>query len=366
MEVGWVGIGRMGLPMAQRVLKAGHSLKIWNRTRAKAEPLQALGATVVERIEDLRAAEAVVTMLSTGKDVMEVCLGRGGLAAPDANKVPGIIVDCSTIGMDELKEVREKLAARGVQYLAAPVSGNPKCVIAGKLSAVVSGPKAAYDKVAPVVTAFAARGVAYAGEGELARICKIAHNVFLAAMIENLIEVTLLAQKAGIPRHAFLQFINNSVLGSIFTQYKTPGLVNADYTPTFTVPLLRKDVDLGLEAARQLGVAMPVTAAMREVIQAHLGMATTKQDPAGFLGQDFNALLDTLAQFSGVKVGLRERRGTHRPGSIKQLPTGFHSHPVRPIGRMGWVGDRSFSGTGSRPGSGPGSGRPPAKAIRIS
>ncbi len=302
MEIGWIGIGRMGLPMAERVLKAGHSLKIWNRTRSKAEPLKALGATIVDRMEDLRAVDVVVTMLSTGKDVIEVCVGKGGLAAPDANKVPGIIVDCSTIGMDESKEVREKLAARGVQYLAAPVSGNPKCVIAGKLSAVVSGPKAAYDKIEPIVTAFAARGVAYAGEGELARICKIAHNVLLASTFEALIEVTLLAQKAGIPRHAFLKFINNSVMGSIFTQYKSPALVNADFTTTFTVPLLRKDVDLGLESARQLGVAMPVTAAMREVIQSHLGMATTKKDPQAFLGQDFAALLETLAQFSAVKI----------------------------------------------------------------
>ena len=302
MDIGWIGIGRMGRPMAERALKAGHSLRIWNRTRSKAEPLAALGATVVDRIEDLRGAEAVMTMLSTGKDVMDVCFGKGGLAAADASTVPGIIVDCSTIGMDESKEAREKLAARGVQYLAAPVSGNPKCVIAGKLSAVVSGPKPAFAKVEPIISAFAVRGVAYAGEGELARICKIAHNVFLAAVIENLIEVTLLAQKAGVPRHAFLSFINNSVMGSIFTQYKSPALVNADYTTTFTVPLLRKDIDLGLDAARRLGVAMPVTAAVREVVQAHLGMAAAEKDPEAYLGMDFAAMLETLARFGAAKI----------------------------------------------------------------
>ena len=302
MEIGWIGIGRMGFPMVQRVLKAGHPVKIWNRTRSKAEPLKSQGATLVERMEELRESEVVMTMLSTGKDVIEVCFGKGGLAAPDAGTVPGIVVDCSTIGMDESKEVRDTLAGRGVRYLAAPVSGNPKCVIAGKLSCVVSGPKAAYDKVEPLLEAFAARGVAYAGEGELARICKIAHNVFLAAMIENLIEITLLAQKAGVPRHAFLRFVNNSVLGSIFTQYKSPALVNLDYTTTFTVPLLRKDVDLGLEAARRLGVAMPVTAAMREVLQSHLGMAAAKADPDAYQGLDFAALLDTLAQFAGMTL----------------------------------------------------------------
>ena len=199
-------------------------------------------------------------------------------------------------------DVRERLAARGVQYLAAPVSGNPKCVIAGKLSSVVSGPRAAFDKVEPLIKAFALRGVAYVGEGEVARICKIAHNVFLAVVIENLIEVTLLAQKAGVPRHAFLQFINNSVMGSIFTQYKSPALINLDFTPTFTAPLQRKDVDLGLEAARKLGVAMPVTAAMREVLQTHFGLATQQPDPEAYLAKDFAALIETLASFAGMKV----------------------------------------------------------------
>ena len=198
--------------------------------------------------------------------------------------------------------MREKLAARGVQYLAAPVSGNPKCVVAGKLSCVVSGSRAAYDKVAHLLEACAARGVAYAGEGELARICKIAHNVFLAGMIETLIEVTLLAEKAGVPRHAFLSFINNSVLGSIFTQYKSPALVNLDFTTTFTIPLLRKDIDLGLDAARRMGVAMPVTAAMREVVQSHFGVATLQKDPEAYLGKDFAALIETLALASGMKL----------------------------------------------------------------
>lgn len=302
MEIGWIGVGRMGFPMAARLLKAGHPLKIWNRTRSKAEPLAAHGATLVDHIDQLRSADVVMTMLATGKDLSEVCFGKDGLAADGARQVPGIVVDCSTIGFDKSNDVRERLAARGVQYLAAPVSGNPKCVIAGKLSSVVSGPRAAFDKVEPLIKAFALRGVAYVGEGEVARICKIAHNVFLAVVIENLIEVTLLAQKAGVPRHAFLQFINNSVMGSIFTQYKSPALINLDFTPTFTAPLQRKDVDLGLEAARKLGVAMPVTAAMREVLQTHFGLATQQPDPEAYLAKDFAALIETLASFAGMKV----------------------------------------------------------------
>ncbi|HEY1720410.1 MAG TPA: NAD(P)-dependent oxidoreductase [Magnetospirillaceae bacterium] len=313
MEIGWIGVGRMGLPMATRLVKAGHKLKVWNRTRAKAEPLAALGAVIVDRMEDLRHANVLFTMLATGHDLEEVCFGTFGLADSGAQKRPRIIVDCSTIGLDESKAIREKLTARGVHYLAAPVSGNPQCVVAGLLSTVVSGPRSAFDMVEAIMRDYALGGVSYAGEGDLSRICKIAHNVFLAGVIEHLIEVTLLAQKAGVPRHAFLNFINGSVLGSVFTTYKSPGLVNLDFPATFTPTLLRKDIDLGLAAARELGVPMPGTVAVREVLQAHFGVAQTKADPDAYLAQDFNTLIETMALHAGI---------TLTPENV-QMPTGF-------------------------------------------
>jgi 3-hydroxyisobutyrate dehydrogenase len=300
-NLGWVGIGRMGLPMVTRLLAAGYALKVWNRTAAKAEPLVAKGATIVPKLADLRSTEIVFTMLATGKDLLEVCFGAHGLVGGKGN-APKIIVDCSTIGIDESGAVRAKLAEHGVDYLAAPVSGNGKCVTAGKLSCVVSGKEAAYEAVKPMIETFAVRGSAYVGEGELARVCKIAHNVMLAVVMENLMEVTLLAQKAGVPRHAFLKFINNSVVGSIFTQYKSPALVNLDWTTTFTPVLLKKDIDLGLESGRKYDVPMPVTAAAREVLQSHFGAATLKHDPAAYLQKDFAALLETMALGAGVKL----------------------------------------------------------------
>ena len=156
--------------------------------------------------------------------------------------------------------------------------------------------------VEPIIEVFAPRGVFYVGEGDLARICKIAHNVMLGVVIENLCEITLLAEKAGVPRHAFLAFMNNSVLGSIFTRYKSPALVNLDWTTTFTPELLRKDLDLGLELSRELDVPMPVTATTREVLQTHFGAATLKPDPAKYLAGDFAALLETLALASGMRL----------------------------------------------------------------
>ena len=160
-------------------------------------------------------------------------------------------------------------------------------VKAGKLSAVASGPKAAFEIAKPYMLSFAPRGVSYVGEGELSRICKIAHNVMLGVVIQNLAEITILAQKAGVPRHAFLDFMNNGVMGSIFTRYKSNAFVNLDWTTTFTPELLRKDLDLGLEAARGLDVPMPVTAATREALQAHFGAAHAASRSAGLPGEGF-------------------------------------------------------------------------------
>ncbi|MEM8856462.1 MAG: NAD-binding protein, partial [Pseudomonadota bacterium] len=139
-------------------------------------------------------------------------------------------------------------------------------------------------------------------EGELARFCKIAHNVLLGVVIQNLAEITILAQKAGVPRTAFLEFINNSVMGSIFTRYKTNALVNLDWTTTFTPALLRKDLDLGLAAGTDVGVPMPVTAATREALQAHFGAAQLQDDPEAYLQMDFAALLETVAIGAGVTL----------------------------------------------------------------
>ncbi len=301
MEIGWIGIGRMGFPMVQRLLKAGHRVHVFNRTRAKAEPLAGQGAVVLERLDALRRADVVFTMLAAGGDVRAVYFGPDGLIAPEG-PAPKIVVDCSTIGVEESSALREELGARGVAYLAAPVSGNPRCVETGKLGSVVSGPRAAFDRVAHLIEIYAANGVAYVGEGELARTCKIAHNVFLAAIMVSLSEVTLLAHKAGVPRHAFLKFINRSPLGSLFTHYKTAGLVNLDFTPTFTAALLRKDVDLGLEAAHDLGVVMPIAATTREIVQAHLGLAAGRPHAEAYLQRDFAALVETMARLSGVTL----------------------------------------------------------------
>lgn len=295
MKIGWIGVGRMGAPMAARLIRAGYDVSIWNRTRARAETEELKGATVVQSRSELAGVNVLFTMVNTGKDLKEICFGPEGMFRDGLKEMPKLLVDCSTIGMDESAEVRAGLETLGVRFLAAPVSGNPKCVRAGKFSCVVSGPLDAYESVKPLLLAIAPRGAAYAGEGELARMCKIAVNLMLAVVNANMAEVILLAEKAGVKRSAFLEFLNNSVMGSTFTRYKSPAFVNLDWTTTFPPTGMRKDMDLGLSIARQLEVPMPVVAVTRELLQMHIGMA--KGGPE----QDFAALFDTLAKLAGAK-----------------------------------------------------------------
>jgi 3-hydroxyisobutyrate dehydrogenase len=300
-KIGWIGMGRMGFPMAERLLKAGYDVSIWNRTRAKAEPLAKIGGKVVDKLFDLKDVDVLFSIVSTGKDLEQVYFGKNSVTG-HGGKIPKIFVDCSTISVEESASIRDRLAQLGSEFVAAPVSGNAKVIKAGKLSTVVSGSEAACKTVTPMLEVVAPQGVSYVGEGELARICKIAHNVMLAVVIENLIEITLLANKMGVPRHAFLAFMNNGVMGSMFTRYKSPALVNLDWTTTFTPELLRKDLDLGLALGRDWDVVMPVTAAAREMLQSHFGAATLKAKPDEYLQKDFAALMETMGLASGMKL----------------------------------------------------------------
>ena len=290
-SVGWIGIGRMGYAMAERVAKAGADLTVWNRTRAKAEPLAAAGAKVARAVTDLAGCDVVFVMVSTSKDVDAVISGAGGLLSSAAQ--PKLIVECSSISLEASAALRATLSARGVALLAAPVSGNAKVIKAGKLSFVCSGPRDAFDAALPFLRMIAP-AASYVGEGELARIVKICHNVFLGVVTQSLAEITVLAQKAGVPRHAFLAFMNDSVMGSVFTRYKSPAFVNLDFSVTFTPELLRKDLDLGLDAGRRFDVPMPLASVTRDIVQTMIGR--------GMVDEDFAQLLLLQAQASGIEL----------------------------------------------------------------
>jgi 3-hydroxyisobutyrate dehydrogenase-like beta-hydroxyacid dehydrogenase len=277
--------------MAARLAKGGADVTVWNRTRAKAEPLAQYGAKIADNLADLAPCDIVFAMVSTYEDVNEVIAGPAGLLSGGGG--PKMVVECSSISLEGSAALRSLLAARGIEMLAAPVSGNAKVIKAGRLSFVCSGPRAAFDAALPCLKAIAP-AASYVGEGELARIVKICHNVFLGVVTQSLAEITVLAQKAGVPRHAFLDFMNQSVMGSTFSRYKTPALVNLDFKVTFTPKLLRKDLDLGLDAARHFEVPMPLASITRDLVQTLIGH--------GMDDEDFAKLIVLQARASGLEL----------------------------------------------------------------
>ncbi|GAA4106933.1 NAD(P)-dependent oxidoreductase [Actinomadura miaoliensis] len=303
MDVGWIGTGRMGTAMVERLADADVNVTVWNRTIAKAEPLRDHGATLAGSLAEMRGKQVVFTMLTNDAALRAVLTGDDGLLA-GTDQVPDVIVDCSTVSPETSAALRQACAKHGAAFLAAPVSGNPGAVRAGQLAIAVSGPRDAYDRVAPLLERIG-RSVSYMGDGDSARLVKIAHNLLLGVLTQGLAEITVLAEKGGVPRHAVLEFLNNSVLGSVFTRYKTPAFVNLDYTPTFTPPLLKKDFDLGLSAARTLDVPMPVVELTARLVQSLVESGHVDEDFAVLLTQQATAAdLELTPENANVDDGL--------------------------------------------------------------
>lgn len=292
VRIGWIGTGRMGAALVDRLLAAGHDVAVQNRTRAKTDALALRGATVVDTPAGLADRDVVFVMVSGSADLTHVLTGDGGLFTDPAT-APRIVVDSSTVSIESSAEARNAALARGTAFLAAPVSGNPKVVRAGRLTLAVSGPRTAFDEVEPLLLALG-RNATYLGDGEVARLAKICHNVFLGVVIQSLAEITLLAERGGTSRAAFLEFLNDSVLGSTFTRYKSPALVNLDFTPTFTMPLLAKDFDLAYDVAHALAVPMPLASAAAQLVAGAVG--------AGHRDEDFATLILEQARRAGMTL----------------------------------------------------------------
>jgi 3-hydroxyisobutyrate dehydrogenase-like beta-hydroxyacid dehydrogenase len=292
LRVGWIGCGRMGSAMAKRLIAETSEVLVTNRTRAKAEALGELGAGVVDHPVDLADCDVVFVMVSADPQLLEVMSGPLGILANE-DVAPRIIIDCSTVSTGTSATAREACSTRGVEFLAAPVSGNPKVVASGKLTLAVSGSREAFDEVRPLLDHLG-HGVTYVGEGEVARLVKICHNMFLGVVTQAMAEITVLAERGGIERSAFLEFLNDSVMGSTFTRYKTPAFVNLDFTPTFTPVLLKKDFDLGMTEAKNLSVPMPLSELCTEIVASAVG--------AGHVDEDFAVLLLEEARKAGLAL----------------------------------------------------------------
>lgn len=288
-SLGWVGVGRMGRALVTRLLNAGHDVGVYNRTREKCADLAEIGATIVDSPADLADRDIVFTMVAGSTDVEEVVVSL--LSRDDVT--PGLIIDSTTISPAAAEDIRARAHDRGTAMLAAPVSGNPKVAESGRLTIVASGPAEAFERAQPYLELLCRR-VTYVGEGERARLVKICHNLMLGVVAQCLAEITVLAEKGGVARADFLEFLNDSVMGSTFTRYKSPAYVNLDFKPTFTPTLLLKDFHLGFEAAREMNVAMPLAAATEQIVQALAGL---KGDEV-----DFAALIEVVAEASGLTL----------------------------------------------------------------
>jgi 3-hydroxyisobutyrate dehydrogenase len=291
-RIGWIGCGRMGSAMAKRLIAGDNKLSVTNRTRSRAEALGELGADVVDNPMDLAECDVVFVMVSADAQLLEVLNGPLGVLANE-DVAPRIVIDCSTVSTGASATAREACSLRGVDFLAAPVSGNPKVVASGTLTLAVSGSRDAFKVVRPLLDQLG-HGVTYVGEGEVARLVKICHNMFLGVVTQAMAEITVLAERGGIERSAFLEFLNDSVMGSAFTRYKTPAFVNLEFKPSFTPVLLRKDFDLGMTEAKDMGVAMPVSALCSEIVASAIG--------AGYVDDDFAVLLLEVARSAGLTL----------------------------------------------------------------
>jgi 3-hydroxyisobutyrate dehydrogenase-like beta-hydroxyacid dehydrogenase len=274
--VGWIGAGRMGVAMASFVLEAGYPVVVCSRSAASRQRLVALGATeAAGPAECARAAEIVFTSVPDDRALRDVALGPNGVLA---NARPGsILADTSTVSTDVSEEIDREAVHRGVAYLRIPISGNAASAQRGEVTALVSGPEAAWETVRPIVAAFSKTQV-YLGTGEQARIMKLVVNAIVVNTAQSLAEALTLGRKAGLDWGTMLDTLAESTIASPWLKAKTGLLRERDFTTTMTTNLILKDMDLVLAAAREHQVPMPLASMTRQLLQVLVGEGYGEDD----------------------------------------------------------------------------------------
>ena len=288
----------MGSAIAERILGAGFALSVFNRTPGHDVDLVSSGASRLESAGDaLVTTDVCVTSLPDDDAVLEVICGEGGLlerALPETT-----LIDMSTISVDASTRVAERASGAGVRYLRAPPSGNPGAIRGGKAAVFVSGPKNVFDECEELLRSIAPTA-RYVGDDERARVVKLTLQILVGGIAELLSEAVVLGETAGVEREALLEVIRSSVLGSTFVAYKADALVNEDYSATFTTDMMRKDVDLVLDLADELGVDLPLTRELRPLLEA--------VSEGGHADEDFITLVLELRRRAGEARLTRTKR----------------------------------------------------------
>lgn len=274
LKIAWIGAGKMGLPVCERLKAAGFDVKVLARREAQAQALAEKGFAVAQQVPDLiRGADVVFTCVSDDKALGDVVLND---AFAKAIAPSAVLIDMSTVSPAISKAVASHLP-EGVAYLRAPVSGSTANAVGGTLTALVSGPRAAFDTMAPVFAAFTKQAF-HLGEAEEARFLKLAINSMVAATSALLGEALAFGRKGGLSNEAMLEVITQSAVASPLIGYKKTMVVSGDYTPAATLAMLQKDVELFLAAGQDMGMAQPLGDLVRRIYQGATDKGLAEQD----------------------------------------------------------------------------------------
>ena len=295
IHVGFIGLGIMGKPMAQNLLRAGFPVTVYNRTRRRADELQKLGARVADSPRAAAAeSEVVITIVSDSPDVRDVILGAGGVI--EGIRAGSILIDMSTISPQVTREIAEALKARGVEMLDAPVSGGEKGAIEGTLSIMVGGDAAALERARPVLLAMG-KTITHIGPNGMGQVCKLANQIAVGLHNLSISEALIFAMKAGADPEKVMQALQGGAANSWAFQVLAPKILKRDFSPGFMVKLQQKDLRLVLDAARELHLPLPGTALTHQLYQA-------VETRGG--GNDGNhALVKALEALAGIEVSGR-------------------------------------------------------------
>ncbi len=289
-RIGWIGAGRMGVPMAGFLLQAGYPLAVYSRTAASRAKLVKLGAREASDVKDcVSGAQVVFSSVSDDTALRDIALGPNGVLA---NAAAGtVFAETSTVSSEVSELVALEAQRAGVSYLRMPISGNAASARKGDVTVMVSGPVAAWEKVQPLVETFSKSQV-YLGDAEQARVMKLVVNALVVNLAQTIAEALALGSKAGLDWEVMLDTLAQSTLASPWLKIKIAALKKHDYEATMSARLILKDIDLMLAAARSHEVPMPLTANTRQLMQVLVG--------EGFGEEDYMAAVKLAARQAGV------------------------------------------------------------------
>jgi 3-hydroxyisobutyrate dehydrogenase-like beta-hydroxyacid dehydrogenase len=291
-NVGFIGLGIMGTPMALNLVQAGFNVTVYNRTRSKADPLERAGARVAASpAEAARDAEVIVSIVSDTAAMEEVVCGEGGVL--ETIRSGAVLIDSSTISPTMSRKLACHLAGKGASMLDAPVTGSKHGAEKGELTFMIGGERETLERALPVLKVLGKKHI-YCGQQGLGLAAKLAMNAILATMVEIFSEGFVMAAKAGVPPQTLLEIMQSSLARSGIVDFKAPFVFKGDFTPYFPLKLMHKDLELAMEAAYAQNLPMPATAAVKEVYGA------AKAQGKGDL--DYVAVITFLEGLAGVEV----------------------------------------------------------------